>query len=441
MSVQNSSNSTQFNTAVPAVNEREPKVQPYTLEPLIQAIRELGQKRVFEGGLARRTSDDATLALRKEAVSEANEILKSGDETGLHAIKFAEIVKKLGITSNCNDKNTWEQIINQQILCRPKPPMTANPPQPPAHSRPKPPKNTNDFPKPPMTANPPQPSAHSRPKPPKSTNLGGVLPSTSTNSNSGVVQAFSRDGNGNSCFVNTALQIILHIPALRALFNTTLEQRPNELPEDFQNRSKVQELGNQLIKEHSQGQANVGSGGALSRFIQAVNLANGAKQGSKEYIEIDKGSDASGLISNIFNLLKKEDAAPLFLPITPMMIGKHVNGQQGPMSLQEQVKKNQFPPILEVNNVQRCQSPAIAQSEDIIIDNVTYRLQALAYSSSWNTKNHSGHVKPAIRTESSDFVFIDDMSPEIKKLSKSEVLDTLTAIDKWEVAYYVKVSE
>jgi hypothetical protein len=243
------------------------------------------------------------------------------------------------------------------------------------------------------------------------------------------LQPCSREGNGNSCFVNTALQIIASIPPLLALFETELQPRTNESNHHFQQRKKVHETAKSLLQQLGRGEQEVGKNGGLRRFIEEINPVLESQyphmRQSMPLINIDQGDDAAGLILYLETFFYESKNKSSLLPITTIQL------KEG--SLKAFIKKHQYPPVLELRRYEEA-SPEVPEKIDV--EGTTYQLQAV-YNSTGG-QNRLGHATPSIRKETGDFVVIDDINGRYSQ-NKKQVLDHLKQPTGWKTAYYIKV--
>ncbi len=240
--------------------------------------------------------------------------------------------------------------------------------------------------------------------------------------------ACSREGNGMSCFVNTVLQIIANIPTFSNLFNKKLEKLPGETKAQYDAREAVRGRGASLLRQLMHGNQNVGAGDKLRDFIEAVNRAADLNIPGVNRFDINGGDDAYDLMETLEAIVRPTTMASLQATTLGITITQLEEKRKD--AFQAFVEKNHFPPVLRLTNLAQLSTDVL---EKITLDNgVTYQLQAVI-----NRKNH--HTTPSIRTETGDFVIINDMSTEKTIVSKQIVLDGLKQPTGWRSAYYVKV--
>ena len=265
-------------------------------------------------------------------------------------------------------------------------------------------------------------------------------------------QPCSREGNGNSCFVNTALQIIAHTPALFELFEKELELRPGETvkSDSFIKRNQVRTRGRALLHHLREGKAGVGANGQLRQFVQAVN---DTLDGTTQKFDIAHGDDSNKFLVEIMSILRPSKVVERIprpnvrirnLQAPDQVVYDHPPVMENilpPLFLDK--NKEQFKdffarqhsplPIIDIRDVTG-EKHVMPQETFTTPNGLVYRLHAVSISTGHDES--LGHVRPAIRTSAGDFTFIDDITG-IKKRSKTEMTEYLRKNEGFRRAYYV----
>jgi Ubiquitin carboxyl-terminal hydrolase len=227
---------------------------------------------------------------------------------------------------------------------------------------------------------------------------------------------------GNSCFVNSALQIMAHLPDLRNLFDKDRNHLENSCQEEdacLNKRKRVQEIGNELIDCILEGRQVRD----LGKFIDVVNnalMATGRVKGDEQLLKFDiqAGGDAALFISCIENILSPDGLVYGFP-------SSYLNQFD---QISEDLSQEKSPPsILVFDHEESC----TYRSEIIIKKIGTYRLAAVRIS----TGNHS---IPIICSQSGQYFKFDDVVGRAEEISKDELSNILTNNKQSPSAYYVK---
>ena len=255
-------------------------------------------------------------------------------------------------------------------------------------------------------------------------------------------KACSRAGNGNSCFVNTALQIILRTPSLLALFTSELQPRNGETTESesFILRLAVQMSGRVLLQQLSHPNIdNVGAGGRLRKFIDAINEMLKAENPQAQPFDIDAGDDAWLLLNTLGSYLP--NGSPIMLGLTTRLLRPTETKPNEEKPLEKHIRSNGFPSVLCLSNAlnhSKTLNKGEKVTEFISVYGITYQLQSV-YNSTGDGKGSFGHATPSVRTSAGDFIVIDDIAG-VRSRTKQQVLNDLGRPQGWRSAYYVKVS-
>jgi hypothetical protein len=240
---------------------------------------------------------------------------------------------------------------------------------------------------------------------------------------------------GNSCFVNTALQTMAHLPYFRRLFDNNhnrLEKRINETEDSFKKRQIVQKKGNELINCILSGER----ADTLGDFITVINDALAA-MGDSIRFNIHSGGSSFALLDYANAIVLSHSSQDAFMIRVSTDLGA--------------IKE-----CLEADRVEyrRCSSPQVlhfinfgkgdfAYLPEMVIDNVgTYRLEAITTSSSFGRCNSGlGHAVPIIRTDNGKYVTLDDLTGRVNEMNESALSDILSSNKLWQSAYYVRADK
>jgi hypothetical protein len=255
-------------------------------------------------------------------------------------------------------------------------------------------------------------------------------------SSSGVARTYVKrsDGNlkfnrlpckheGNSCFVNTALQTMAHLSDFRRLFDqdiNKLEKASGETGGSFQKRKKVQEKGHVLINRILKGEQaeNLGDFScAVNNALTAMGYLNGS--GEPIRFDIQAGGDAGLFMYYIRDMLTPNGLVYEFQ-------ASYLN--QFDLIKESLSQEKDLPTILAFCTKENC-----SYHPEIVIDGLeTYRLEAVTISV-------SNHSKPIIRSQSGQFFVLDDMVGTAEEISEDDLSNILIHNKQSLSAYYVKV--
>lgn len=240
---------------------------------------------------------------------------------------------------------------------------------------------------------------------------------------------------GNSCFANTALQIVAHISPFRDLFDpilNPLEKDDKDIEEDsFSHRQKVQTLGMKLINKILQGKLVTKK--ELEQFITLVSKVAYDKGG----YSTAKGDTYFFISDFLYILNRKKGSIP---PMHTYGIGIIKDGELKETLEGDKGSNNwsEYPKILRMSNM-----GDYVYCPKIIMEGIgTYQLVAVALSTNYNphTPDHQfGHAMPIVCTESGENFMIDDLENQVTKISEKKLNQILSKDTGWRSAYYVKV--
>jgi len=251
--------------------------------------------------------------------------------------------------------------------------------------------------------------------------------------------AFNRlpcEHEGNSCFVNTALQIMAHLSDFRRLFDphqNKLEKMPTETEDAFGKRQRFQKEANRLILCILRGE----KADKLQNFIQAFNDALAAKYAPDPAPispSIDKGGDTLELLMYIESLFQNTHSL-IFNVNSSVSYDLRSRLAEDEQSL----KVKNIYPIIRVKNDT---SGGMAFRPEVSIPEIgTYRLEAIATSTGFNRANVLGHAVPIIRANNGKYMRLDDLTGQVEEVDEDTLLNLLGSNKGWQAAYYVKVCE
>ena len=230
---------------------------------------------------------------------------------------------------------------------------------------------------------------------------------------------------GNSCFVNSALQIMAHLPDFRNLFDkdrNKLERGLEEKDDSLRRRQRVQETGNILINCILEGKQAEDLGnfvGVVNNALEAMGCLNGGGQPLK--FDIQAGGDAKLLITYVESILISEGLVYCFP-------ASYLNQLD---QIREILSQEENPPTILVfdDNEENC-----PYCSEIIINGIgTYRLEAVRMSVGC-------HSKPIIRSQSGQFFILDDMVGRAEEIGESALSNILSHNKQSPSVYYVKVT-
>lgn len=242
--------------------------------------------------------------------------------------------------------------------------------------------------------------------------------------NGGAIKRVACRHEGNSCFVNTPLQAMVQVPAIRDLFDSTknkLEKSSEETDTLFIKRKKVQEAGHALITcilDGNQAQNLESFTSVLNDFLKEGDFShthNLKEGGCKHDLIMD-------IIVNVFaaNDITIFESNPNNIDIDSL---KNWIIEKGNIVITTLVCLNSIPPL----------------SSEIVLEGIgTYQLEAIMVGKGF-------HCKPIIRQPNGDFLMLDDMcEPEvIPKDALSAILKregtNLMTEESRPVAFYVKI--
>jgi hypothetical protein len=110
--------------------------------------------------------------------------------------------------------------------------------------------------------------------------------------------------------------------------------------------------------------------------------------------------------------------------------------------VKKQYGRDTFPSIIRMNNL-NCGAERTYQTEIVIDEIGTYRLEALAMSSNYNrasNRSRLGHAMPVIRTYDGKYVKLDDLTGRVSEISE-DAIESVFRTGKWKMAFYVRVDQ
>lgn len=227
---------------------------------------------------------------------------------------------------------------------------------------------------------------------------------------------------GNSCFVNSALQIMAHLINFRNLFDKDLhklEKSGQEGDTCLSIQQQVQEIGKELIDCILDSKRVEG----LGRFIDTVNNALGAmghRNGGGQPLKFDiqAGGDAALLISCVESILSPDGLVYGFP-------SSYLNQLD---QISEALTQEEDPPTILVFDNESC-----PYRSEIVINKVgTYQLAAVRTS-------NGNHSIPIICSQSGQYFKLDDVVGRAEEISKDELSNILSNNKQPPSAYYIKL--
>jgi hypothetical protein len=231
---------------------------------------------------------------------------------------------------------------------------------------------------------------------------------------------------GASCYVNSVLQIMGHLPPFRNLFDKTqnqLEKGLDEKDDSLRKRQKVQEIGNALINCILEGRQAKNLGNFTDAVNDALEAGGHFTTDSLVPFDIQVARDPILLMTKVERILDPQGITSYGFGLSQPLSFLNRLDQVHQTFSEEEISC----PILTFD-YEQC--PVILE---IRIEGIgTYQLAAVRHS--------FGHVIPILRSESGEFFKLDDVAERAEKITKDDLSDILIHSDRKASVYYVKKS-
>lgn len=251
---------------------------------------------------------------------------------------------------------------------------------------------------------------------------------------------------GNTCFVNTALQLCAHFKQYDKLFNTPLVQRNGELNAAFQNRKNVQQLGRQMIDQLRNPQEGQPVTGAF-KFLQALEACGVMDKNESAELFKARGGDPTNVIRWMTTILDPEGKkSPPPVPIPPYspqaantaLIMQHAPAgpaQDKALAQRNAVKENYA-------NKECCfieygaNNPQPIQSEILVPEVKDGKTVWVVYQLEVVMSGGTGHTYPGIRSGENFIIYNDwPADPPKPEVIHQSQINTIPSIRR---CYYAK---
>ena len=236
--------------------------------------------------------------------------------------------------------------------------------------------------------------------------------------------------NGMSCFVNTIMQVIAHIPVFQKIVDpesNQLEQGPTEEPTAFQARQDAQHAIHAVVKGIKAG-AIVDPAHVTSKINRALAYAKKSGQHS-----LRQGGDSSEMMQDIMQICGISYYACSHVKYVghklladPSRLEKNMEDWRNKLN-----DSQAFPEVVILSNTE--ESPTNTYYPEINLEGVLYRLVAIE-------EGGTGHAIPWLRTREGTFAKLNDLSGRVHTVEAETAAVLLRQQRGWTQAHYMRVA-
>lgn len=211
---------------------------------------------------------------------------------------------------------------------------------------------------------------------------------------------------GMTCYLNTALHIIAHIPEYRSVFDKSypIIKKPNQSAHDFTVRQRIQKLVNRILLDMLRGRGPVIGLGELIKTSHQVCLGDGNKPLTAE------PNDLRLALHWMLNFVSNDNRVTLAFPQW-ILTGFKPHKKVEDLNLERYLKQREWPSAFMIDKEM---DYSYAPPMEMVIGSHRYHLECA-------TPGTSVHVTPLIYGGNKKYYLFDDLGNTTQTVDEAKV--------------------